>query len=238
MFNKTLVIIPGWGGSHETWAKFIELAKPHFENVVCIDLPCFGGNPCPKTPWGVEQYAEYVKRKIEKLPSKEIILLGHSFGGQVSSYLVAHNPTLCKKFILCAGAVFRPKRPIRRAFFWLVAKAGKLIFRLPIIEHIGVWAKKILYKSADSPDYSKTSGIQKQIFQKIIRQDLTPILPKISVPTLIVWGTFDKYVPLKDGKNAQKLIQNSQLEIILGAGHGIHLTHTEKLLQIIKNFVQ
>ncbi len=238
MFNKTLVIIPGWGGSHETWEKFIQIAQPHFKDVVCIDLPCFGGNPCPKTVWGVEQYAEYVKRKIEKIPSDNIILLGHSFGGQVSSYLVAHNPQICKKFVLCAGAVFRPKRPIRRAFFWFVAKAGKLIFRLPVIEKFSVWAKKLLYRSADSPDYSKTSGIQKQIFQKIIRQDLSVVLPKILVPTLIVWGTFDKYVPLKDGKNAQKLIPNSHLEVVLGAGHGIHLTHTQKLLQIVKSFVQ
>lgn len=238
MQNKTLIIIPGWGGSHETWAKFMDLARPHFKDVVCIDLPCFGGNACPKTVWGVEQYAEYVKRKLEKMPSGERVILGHSFGGQVSAYLIANNPGICEKYILYAGAVFRPKRSVRRAFFWVIAKTGKILFRLPVIENIQVWAKRILYKTADSPDYVKTSGIQQEIFKKIIRQDLTTVLPKIKASTLIVWGTLDHYVPLKDGKKAQSLIAGSQLEVVVGAGHGIHLSHGERLLQIIESFVQ
>lgn len=241
MKNQTLIIIPGWGGSHETWEKFMVAARPHFQDVVCIDLPCFGGNACPKTVWGVEQYAEYVKLKINKIKEKtesEIILMGHSFGGQVSAYLVANNPYICDKYILNAGAVFRPSRPIRRAFFWLLAKTGKLIFKIPMIEHAGVWAKKMLYKTADSPDYSKTSGIQTEIYKKIIRQDLTNELPKITTPTLIVWGTLDKYLPLKDGINAQKLIKDSKIEIISGGTHGLHLFKTEELLQKVKDFVQ
>ncbi len=241
MKDQTLVIVPGWGGSHETWEKFMVAARPHFQDVVCIDLPCFGGNACPKTVWGVEQYAEYVKLKINKIKentSNEIILMGHSFGGQVSAYLVANNPHICDKYILNAGAVFRPSRPIRRVFFWLLAKTGKLVFKIPMIEHAGVWAKKMLYKTADSPDYSKTSGIQTEIYKKIIRQDLTNELPKITTPTLIVWGTLDKYLPLKDGINAQKLIKDSKIEIISGGTHGLHLFKTEELLQKVKDFVQ
>ena len=238
MKQKTLIIIPGWGGSHETWAKFMDLARPHFKDVVCIDLPCFGGNACPKTVWGVEQYSEYVKRKLEKMPEEGRVIVGHSFGGQVSAHLVANNPGICEKYVLYAGAVFRPKRPIRRAFFWVIAKTGKILFRLHVIENIGVWAKKVLYKTAGSPDYSKTSGIQQEIFKKIIRQDLSLELPKIKVPTLIVWGTLDRYVPLKDGKRARQLIAESRLEVVAGAGHGIHLSHGEKLLQIIESFVQ
>lgn len=236
--NTTLIIIPGWGGSHETWAKFMEMARPHFKDVVCIDLPCFGGVECPSSVWGVEEYAGYVKKELQKIPAENRVILGHSFGGQVSAHLIANNPGICEKYILDAGAVFRPKRPVRRAFFWVIAKTGKLLFRLPVIENIGIWAKKVLYKTADSPDYSKTSGIQKEIFKKIIRQDLTSELPKISVPTLIVWGTLDKYLPFKDGKRAQRLIPHSRLEKIVGGGHGLHLSHAEKFLQIIKSFVQ
>ena len=237
MNNQTLVIIPGWGGSHETWAGFISLAKPHFKYVVCIDLPGFGGVASPQTVWGIEHYAEFVKRKIAKLPPGPKVILGHSFGGQVSAYFVANNPELVEKYILVAGAVFRPKRVIRRAFFFIVAKFGKILFKLPVIEHVGVWAKKMLYKSADSPDYSKTSGIQQQIFKKIIRQDLTAELPKITTPTLIVWGTRDTYLSVKDAYHAHRLIQNSKLQIIKNGTHGLHLHFKDELYSIIKNFL-
>lgn len=237
MNNKTLVIIPGWGGSHETWADFMNLARPQFTDVVCIDLPGFGGVATPQTVWGVEQYAEYVKRKIAKLPPGPKILLGHSFGGQVSAYCVANNPEIVEKYILVAGAVFRPSRTIRRAFFFIVAKFGKILFKIPIIEHLGVWAKKMLYRTADSPDYAATSGIKQDIFKKIIRQDLTEELPKITTPTLIVWGTLDSYLPVKDAHHAQELIPQSQLEIIPGGTHGLHLHQKDKLLELITKFV-
>ncbi len=237
MQKKTLIIVPGWGGSHETWADFMNFARPHFKDVVCIDLPGFGGVACPQTVWGIEQYAEYVKRKIAKMPVGEIVLLGHSFGGQVSAYLVAKNPQICEKYILVAGAVFRPSRPIRRAFFFIIAKFGKILFKIPIVEHFGVWAKKMLYRGADSPDYANTSGIKRDIFKKIIRQDLTEQLQKITTPTLIVWGNLDSYLPLKDARKAQTLIKNSKLEIIPGGTHGLHLHQKEKLLELIIKFI-
>lgn len=237
MNDKTLIIIPGWGGSSETWADFMKFIKPNFKEVVCIDLPCFGGVECPKTVWGVEQYAQYVKRKIEKMPAGEKVIMGHSFGGQVSAYLIANNPGLVEKYILTAGAVFRPKKPFRRAFFWIVAKFGKILFKIPVIEHLGVWAKKMLYRGADSPDYAGTSGIKRDIFRKIIRQDLTELLPKISTPTMIVWGTLDSYLPVKDAYKAHTLIPHSRLEIIQGGTHGLHLHQKDKLKSLIINFI-
>ena len=237
MQNKTLVIVPGWGGSHETWADFMNTARPYFKDVLCIDLPGFGGVDCPKTIWGVEQYAEYVKRKLEKLPPGPKVLLGHSFGGQVSAYLVANNPEIVEKYILAAGAVFRPSRPLLPPFFFIIAKFGKILFKIPVIENIALWAKKMLYKSADSPDYSATSGIKRDIFKKIIRQDLSEQLPKITLPTLIVWGTLDSYLPVKDARRAHKLIKNSKLEIIPAATHGLHLHQKQKLLELIRTFV-
>ena len=37
------------------------LAQRDF-NVVCIDLPCFGTEPCPTSVWGVEEYSNLVRQ--------------------------------------------------------------------------------------------------------------------------------------------------------------------------------
>ena len=171
--KKTLIILPGWGGSHETWQGFIDLAKEHYK-AVCIDLPCFGGVPCPPTAWGIEEYSEFVRSKLSNVKGQmsKVILLGHSFGGQVATYLAAKHPELVEKLILSGAAVIRPNRPLRRLFFGAVAKTGKLLFRLPFVENYRLWAEKVLYRTADSPDYAKTSGLQREIFKIIIRQDL------------------------------------------------------------------
>lgn len=232
---KQLIILPGWGGTKETWNDFIKIAEKDYK-VICLNLPCFGNEPCPGTVWGVKEYAEFVKNKIKKLNLEKPILLGHSFGGQIAVYLAAYHPELIFKLILSGATVTRPKNILKRIVFNIIAKCGKVVFKLPIIKKIDVFAKKILYYSADSPDYIKTSGIKQDIFKKIIRQDLTHLLYKINIPTLVVWGTRDKYVALNNGKKIAKLIPNAKLEIIKNGKHGLHIQQPENLFEIIKEF--
>lgn len=232
---QKLVILPGWGGTKETWQKFTDLAQRDFD-VQVINLPCFGDEPCPSEVWGIEEYSQFVKSSILNLQSS-IILLGHSFGGQVAAYFASQNPETIDKLILFAPVLFRHRKGLRRLLFGAVAKIGKIIFKLPFIEKFDVWAKKLLYKAADSPDYNCISGIKREIFKKIVRQDLTQILPKISAPTLLIQGTLDKYVPLKDSKRACKLIPNAKLEIVKFGRHGMHFQLPEILFNVVKQFV-
>ena len=64
---KTLIILPGWGGTKENWWEFVGLFKEDDIKVICFNLPCFGDQPCPQTVWGVEEYADFVKKKISKI---------------------------------------------------------------------------------------------------------------------------------------------------------------------------
>ncbi|MBU2542715.1 alpha/beta hydrolase, partial [Patescibacteria group bacterium] len=232
-----LIILPGWGGTSETWADFVEIAKHDFD-VQVINLPCFGDEPCPDTVWGVEEYSEFVKKQIIKLSNYQIILLGHSFGGQVASYLVANNPDIANKLILSGPAIFRPKKKLRRIIIGGIAKAGKLIFRLPVLEKFDVEMEKLFRQATGTQDYGNSDGIKRDIFTKVIREDLTEVVKKIKTPTLIIWGTKDTYVPIKNAYKLSKLIANSKLEIIKDGKHGLHIQQPENLLKIIKNFIK
>jgi pimeloyl-ACP methyl ester carboxylesterase len=232
---QTLVILPGWGGTKETWQKFADLAKQDFD-VHVINLPCFGDEPCPTEPWGVEEYAKFVNSKF-KIQNSKFILLGHSFGGQVAAYFASQNPEMIDKLILFAPALFRHKKGLRRLLFGFAAKFGKLIFKLPFIEKFDIWARKVLYRAADSSDYNGTSGVKREIFKKIIRQDLTEVLPKISMPTLLIQGNFDKYVPVEDSERAFSLIPNAKIEVVLFGRHGMHFQIPEILYKIINKFL-
>lgn len=235
--KKTLVILPGWGGSHETWGEFIALAEKEFQ-VVCIDLPCFGDEPCPSTVWGVEEYAAFAYKKIQSHSPQPVFLLGHSFGGQVAAYIGATHRECVEKLILVGAAALRPKQTVHRAFFFVIAKCGKLLFSLPIIEKFDVLAKKILYRGIDSPDYGETVGVKRDIFRKIIRTDLSHLLPCISTPTLLLWGKHDSYVSLALGKKMHHLIPGSELVVIENGKHGLHLTHRKEVINLIRVFLE
>jgi len=189
-------------------------------------LPCFGNEPCPKEVWGVEEYADFVKERITQLPSCPIILLGHSFGGAVATQLVATNPNIASKLILSGAAVIRPKNYVKRFIFGTMAKIGKVCIAILPSQKLKTLAKKVLYRVADSPDFSKTSGIKRDIFKKIIRQDLRHILPSIKTPTCVIQGTNDTYVPFRHGKKIAEGISSASFVVIENGTHGLHHKNT------------
>lgn len=231
--KQQLVIIPGWGGTKQSWADFTESAQNDFE-VICLEMPCFGDNPCPSEVWGVDEYADWVSREISDL--ERPVILGHSFGGQIAVNLVSRQKMACSKLILSGAAVLRPENNFKRTCFSILAQMGKFIFSMPILKKIESLARKVLYKMADSPDYNKTQGIEREIFKKITHQSQKDKLGEIQVPTLVVWGSKDSYVPLSEGKKLASLIPNAQLEIIRGAKHGLHINNIEEFLALIKKF--
>ncbi|MDP2736809.1 MAG: alpha/beta hydrolase [bacterium] len=233
---RQLLILPGWGGTKESWKNFINLAQNDFQ-VICLELPCFGSEPCPTEVWGVEDYAQFVSQKIKNLNLIKPVLLGHSFGGQVAAYLAARDPHLISRLILSGASAIRPEKNLKRYVFNVLAKTGKIIFSLPLLKNLTAPAQKFLYRLADSPDYNSTSGIQREIFKKIIRQDLTEELKSIKIPTLIIWGDLDGYIPLKTGKKIASLIDDSKFEVIGSGKHGLHLQMPEKLYSTVKNFI-
>ncbi|HYE60067.1 MAG TPA: alpha/beta hydrolase [Candidatus Kapabacteria bacterium] len=235
MNNTLLVILPGWGGSHETWQQFILAAEKDYR-VVCIDLPCFGSEPCPTEVWGVEEYAHFVVKKLQLLRTP-VTLLGHSFGGQVAAYIAATHPELLNKLILSGAAAIRPKKYVRRLFLGALAKISAILFYLPYLRSHEKAIKKLLYTIIQTPDYGKTSGIQRDIFKRVTREDLRHLLPSITVPTLVVWGRKDRQTPLRHGRTIAALIPDAKLRIIPDGTHGLHLHHTEQLLQFVHEFI-
>lgn len=241
MDKPSLVILPGWGGSAATWKPFTNIASRTLD-VTVIDLPCFGDTPCPKDVWGVGEYATFVEKKIRELSdingqTSKVTLLGHSFGGQVAVRLVADHPELFSGLILVGAAAIRPWHPLRRLFFWCIAKTGKIIFSLPFVEKGSTFARELLYRAVGSRDYSTSSGIKRDIFKKIMRENLRSTLQHIRIPTTVIWGTRDAYIPLRYGKKIARLIPGAKLVTISDGRHGLHLQDPELLYTHIVNFM-
>lgn len=235
MSKPILIILPGWGGTKESWQEFITLAQINFD-VRCLELPGFGQEKPPKEVWGVAEYAAFVKNKINGLGIGKKIILGHSFGGQVAAYLVGNNPQICDTLVLSGPAIFRREPTTKKAFLKPLVTVGGFLFSLPGLNKMATVARKVLYKSIGSPDYNQTSGIMRQIFQKVITQDVSDQLKKITVKTLVVAGTNDTYVSFADSTRVANGLPNGTLVKFVG-GHGLHQSQANELLQTITAFI-
>jgi pimeloyl-ACP methyl ester carboxylesterase len=69
------------------------------------------------------------------------------------------------------------------------------------------------------------SAFYRQIAQADQRytDEVEPLYPDITIPTLIVWGTEDTWIPVDRAHRLAELIPNAQLILIPDAGHLIQL---------------
>ena len=77
----------------------------------------------------------------------------------------------------------------------------------------------------------------RDIFLKVISEDLLQYARKIKVPTLLIWGRDDASTSLESGEKIHAAIAGSQLKIIDDAGHFVHQEKWQEVAELIKNFV-
>jgi len=233
-----VLILHGWGGSSDSWQSTGETLINNNFRVVIPDLPGFGKSDSPTSIWSVGDYLDFIFKFIEELKSIEkisepLFLVGHSFGGRISIKFAAVSPKKLKKIILCSAAGIVSKKGAKLKIFNFTAKIGKLIFCFKGFAAIRDFLRKALYRVAGSGDYLRANPQMKEIMKKVISEDLSGFLPKINVPTLIVWGKNDKILSVKDGILMNKGIVGSRIEIIKNVGHSPNIEIPEKFAKLI-----
>lgn len=226
--TKALVFLHGWQSSAQAWSGIVARLADNPVRILCLDLPGFGSSPLPKSTWGVGEYAEMVVEFIQNLGLKEVILVGHSFGGRIGIKLAAMNPDVIEKLVLVDAAGLRNENLVNRLKV-LAAKTVKPLFELPIIRNFKTHA----YRAIGAVDLAD-SGPLKETFLKTINEDLASCLPQIKAPTLLVWGADDTETPVAYGKIMNRLIPNSKLVVLDGASHFSFIDEPDKFADLIK----
>jgi len=201
------------------------------------DMPGFGKSEAPARAWNVDDYVEWVKHFADMLKLDKFILMGHSFGGQVSVKFAAIFPNKVDKLVLCAAAVIRRERLGRRQKIARFLSKGKIDKKyIPF----GIYPvlRKIVYRIGGAKDYALAQGVMAGIFQNVSKYDALPYAHQVKTPTLIVWGNKDNETPVEDAHEINRAIAGSRLEIISEAGHKLHRTHTQELKNIIFQFLK
>ncbi len=222
-----LLFLHGWRSEGKIWQKVIgELSE---YSSYSIDFPGFGQSDLPNKDFKLQDYSEIVSEFIKKLNLKNVIIIGHSFGGRVGIKLASTSPPSLSKLILVDSAGIKVKQNSLKK---IIAKIIKPIFKLPFLKS----TRKKIYSAMGSEDYLATPELQ-QTFINIINEDLTSLLPKIKIPTLLIWGENDKDAPLADARTMEQAVPNSKLVILKDTGHFSFVDQTEKFVNNIKKFV-
>ncbi len=218
--GKTVLLLHGFGASSKTVDCLFYFLKNRGYDVISIDFPGFGQSNEPFGVWSIYDYADCVDAFIQYLSLKNVIVVGHSFGGRVGIILASNNKLDALILIDSAGV-----KPIRTLKYYLKVAIYKARKRL-----------KLSTKRSGSEDYRSLSINMRATFVRVVNEHLDKLLSKITVPTLVLWGKHDKDTPVYMAKKINKCVKNSVLYIMNG-GHYSYLDCYNETCMYMENFL-
>ncbi|MFK7802283.1 MAG: 2-succinyl-6-hydroxy-2,4-cyclohexadiene-1-carboxylate synthase [Anaerolineae bacterium] len=246
-----LLLLHGFTGSTENWWPLIPDLAESFQTIT-VDLPGHGKTESPTDylRYAMESVSKDIIQLMESLDHERFNLLGYSMGGRTALYLAVHYPDRINKLILesaSPGLKTAAEREGRREFD---NKLANRIQEEGIDKFVAFWESISLWESQESlPDNVKTNlrkirlannadGLVKSLRGAGTGEQpsVWPHLPKIENPVLLLTGELDHKFCDIAAEMLSKL-PNGQHQVVLKAGHTVHLENPNRWLEVIQNFL-
>ncbi len=243
--GEKLLLLHGWGPRSVSLEKnLLPLGKrlSGRYQVTMLDFPGHGDSQAQEANWGVPEYAAWTLAAMDALGLNQAVILAHSFGGRVALYMAKNHPERVSKLILTGCAGLREKRSFKaktRAVGFKIARTAlQVASKIPALKAASDKALTDLRGAFSSADYLLTPENLRGSFSKIVRQDLRPLLPGISQPTLLVWGEKDSATPLWMGEAMAADMPQATLLVYQGDDHWAYQNQPARFCNAVEAFLE
>ena len=266
--GRPIVFVHGLGSSGYIEWRFNLEHFARGNRVFAPDLPGYGRSDKPHAArYGIPYFARTIDRYMESRRLRQATVVGTSMGGRIALELALRYPERVGKLVIVNSlGLGRPK--IQPYYpIMLVPRVGETLLRgmkhglhwapSPVIRRFAarfIGARGDLEKTMsdeyldDLREMYAAEGYQ-GAYLATVRSiaspssflgalDVTRRLDRIKTPVLIVWGANDPLFPLEQAKRAHKLLPNSTLAIIDGAGHTPQAEKPEEFNQHLASFLK
>jgi pimeloyl-ACP methyl ester carboxylesterase len=224
----------------EGWPPFLaDLARSF--RVIAPDHPGFGRSEGLEHLDDVIDLALYYTEFIEAMGLEQPYLVGHSFGGMIAAEVAAIAPDLVSKLVLIAPlGLWLDDPPVMDFFSATPEELMTAIFHDP---HSAI-AKEHLARPAN-PELQLEAALERTKNLSAAGKFLWPIpdrglkkrIHRISVPTLLLWGTSDGLVPPIYGEAFLQRLKRARLAVFKGASHMLPLEKTDEFTEVVTDFL-
>ncbi len=234
----TLLLVHGWTGTWRDWQPVFDRVPPGFR-AVALDLRGAGETDKPASGYTIEQYAEDVHRAVGALGLTDIVIVGHSMGGTISyQYAITHGDDL-RGAVFCAPAgadgmtdwseeAIDDTRRSRADRDYALASAAASFVR-PVPESLIEAGVDGLLAASDGHVYDSVEAMR--------NARLGGRLGEIRVPSLMIGGDRDPYIPLEMLVADFKRIPGCHLHVFYRAGHSMMAELPDEFAATLFDFV-
>lgn len=247
--GKPLVLISGLGYSNWQWHKMVPLLAEKFK-VIIFDNRGVGQSDKPAGPYTAQMLAQDTVGLLDALNIEKAVIVGHSMGGFIAQALALDFPQRVEKLILCStnfgGPNHVPVTPEAMKVLSDVSSDALTRFKNGLaVSTAPGWSEKNPAMIEEWIQWRVANPIEPVSYQAqlAIGLGLMPTaaafeekLPRLNVPTLILFGAHDKVVPPANADLLSKKIAGSTVVIFPDAGHFFPIEIPEAASRAIKDF--
>ncbi|NCN10482.1 MAG: alpha/beta hydrolase [Leptospira sp.] len=248
--EQIIIFIHGYGCDQNMW-RFVH---PHFKTnykIVLLDLVGSGKSDLSFYDFdkyeNLQGYALDLVEIIEAFDFKNIILVGHSVSAIISGIASTIIPDKINKLIMVCPS---PKYIDDYNYIGGFSQddIDSLIETLNA-NYLG-WSSSITQVIMNNPDKPELAQelsesfcrndpkISKHFAKVTFSGDYRSILPKISIPTLILQCNSDLIAPKEVGEYMNNEIKDSKLVLMDAVGHCPHISHPQETVQKLENYLK
>lgn len=216
--KQSLVFIHGSGGDHTSWVYQYSRLQKQF-NVVAVDLPGHGGST-GQGENNLDQYCLWIKKLLDILQLKDMILIGHSLGAAITLQFALLYPKTVAAIVPVGGGIKMPVNPdLLTGLKTNPATVVDLICKLSLASENRLKLFDPLRKSLGKTNIDILYGD----LYACNNLDLTVDIGKITGRALVLCGREDKMTPSRFSCEIAARIEGAHLCLIDGAGHMVML---------------
>jgi len=231
--GKRLLLLHGWKQPAASLLPVVSTLQRDWV-IVRLDTPGNGIAPAPPAEWNIQNYVRLVAALMAAEPALPTIIVCHSFGARLAIHLAAQQLPWLRGIAVVGGHGLRPIRPLgRRIKVWSITRITKIAGAIDRLFNLGLkqkWASRF-----GSADY-RNAGSMRDVFVRIVADDVAPLVPRVNVPVTLIYGANDTETPPEMARRYHALLPQSDLTILPNHDHYSVLT-SPVVATLVKTFV-
>lgn len=234
------VFCHGLGGSGEGFEREdMDWYAQHFRTISWDNRGL--GRSGASAKYSLPLYAADLAGLLRKLGVERAVVMGVSWGGVVVQRFALDYPELCAAIVLdSSSSESNPRASDNWYMRGEVARLGPAALEgktlAPAFEGHATVSSAQFPKV--KPEHVESYVAQSRTVAALREHPLTPYLPKITAPTLVVAGGKDEVAGAGGSVIISRLIPGARLEILPEAGHGVYRHAPAEFRAILLDFLR
>jgi pimeloyl-ACP methyl ester carboxylesterase len=242
-----ILFLHGFGASLQTWDTWAQALSEDYR-VISVDLPGFGlTGEDPSGIYTDQRSVEVLEAFLKELKIPKVVLVGNSMGGKFAWQFAARYPNQVSKLVLISpdgyaspGIEYGKKTEvpaIADLYRYFFSKMFLVMNLKPAYADPNTLNDALVNRYYDLMLAPGVRGAILGRMQQTVLQDPVPSLSSIQVPTLLIWGEKDAFIPIRNSNDYLKVMPNVKRVSLPNIGHLPQEEQPSIGLQALKDFL-